>query len=155
MDAIIGDLVMAEFQKLGFIRYAGIVAVEFATGRHVVSIDPGPEHLNQNGDLHGPLLFGLAETAAIGAAISTIVGLVGDAFVVAKGGRIEYSARAESDAGPFIATSEVDAELLDRVRTDAVARRPVEFEVPVRVVDNTEKLVAEAFFTAVIRPPRT
>ncbi|MET7771512.1 PaaI family thioesterase [Nocardia sp. NPDC005366] len=153
-SATMGDLVMAGFQKLGFIQYAGIVGVDFAAGRNVVSIAPRQEHLNHNGDLHAAVLFGLAETAAMGAAVSAIVDLMGETFIVAKDGRIEYHARAKGDSGPFLATSEFPAETLERVRADIAARDPIEWEVPVRITDNTEKLVASAYFTAVIRPRR-
>jgi acyl-coenzyme A thioesterase PaaI-like protein len=59
-NATMGDLVMAGFQKLGFIQYAGIQGAEFGPGRNVVSMAPRQEHLNHNGDLHAAVLFGLA-----------------------------------------------------------------------------------------------
>ncbi|MCP2320722.1 Acyl-coenzyme A thioesterase PaaI, contains HGG motif [Nocardia amikacinitolerans] len=153
-SATMGDLVMAGFQKLGFIQYAGIEGVEFDAGRNVVAIAPRAEHLNHNGDLHAAVLFGLAETAAMGAAVSGIVDLMGETFIVARDGRIEYLARAKGSAGPFHATSEFDADTLERLRSDIAGRVAVELEVPVEIADGTGKPVAAATFTAVIRPRR-
>ncbi|MFQ6392517.1 PaaI family thioesterase [Nocardia sp. KC 131] len=153
-NATMGDLVMAGFQKLGFIQYAGIEGVEFGPGRNVVAIAPRAEHLNHNGDLHAAVLFGLAETAAMGASISGIVDLMGETFIVARDGRIEYLARAKGAAGPFLATSEVSAETLEKVRAEIAARVAIELKVPVSIADSTGKVVAAAAFTAVIRPKR-
>lgn len=152
--ATLGELVMTGFRKLGFIRYAGIEGVEFAEGRNVVAMTPGPEHLNHNGDVHAAVLFGLAETAAMGAAVSGIAAHMGESFVVARDGRIEYLARAKGAAGPFTAAAELPGETLATLRGAAEARRPVEFEVPVRITGRDDTPVAAARFTAVIRPKR-
>lgn len=153
-DADLGALVMAGFRKLGFIQYAGIEGAEFAAGRNVVTIAARQEHLNHNGDLHAAVLFGLAETAAMGASVSGIVDLMGQTFIVAKDGRIEYLARAKGEAGPFRATSVLPDAELARMRADIAARTPIEVVVPVDITDSTGKSVAAAAFTAVIRPRR-
>ncbi|MBB5914504.1 acyl-coenzyme A thioesterase PaaI-like protein [Nocardia transvalensis] len=150
----LGELVMAGFKKLGFLQYAGIDGVEYRPGRNVVGMEPKPEHLNHNGDVHAAILFGLAETAAMGASISGIVDLMGETFIVARDGRIEYLARAKGTAGPFHATSELSAETIERTRADIAARTPIELDVPVDITDSTGKSVAAASFTAVIRPRR-
>ncbi|MEV6767723.1 PaaI family thioesterase [Nocardia sp. NPDC051030] len=153
-SATMGDLVMEGFKKLGFIQFTGIEAVEYASGRNVVSMAPRPEHLNHNGDVHAALLFGLAETAAMGASISGIVDLMGQTFIVARDGRITYLARAKGEAGPFLATSELTADTIAQTRADIEARVEIELEVPVTITDATGKAVASAAFTAVIRPRR-
>ncbi|MCM6775039.1 DUF4442 domain-containing protein [Nocardia sp. CDC159] len=153
-DVALGEMVMAGFKKLGFIRFAGIEGVEYRPGRNVVTMVAGPEHLNHNGDLHAAMLFGLAETAAMGAAVSGIVDLMGETFVVARDGRIEYLARAKGAAGAFSATSELAEAQVERMRADIQARIPIEFALPVRITDGTGKLVATAEFTAVLRPRR-
>ncbi|QLY32353.1 PaaI family thioesterase [Nocardia huaxiensis] len=152
--ATMGDLVMEGFKKLGFIQFAGIEAVEFAVGRNVVRMAARPEHLNHNGDLHAAVLFGLAETAAMGASVSGIVDLMGETFIVARDGRIEYLARAKGEAGPFLATSELSAETIEKVRADIQAHTEIELAVPVTITDDTGKAVAAATFTAVMRPRR-
>ncbi|MBF6330423.1 PaaI family thioesterase [Nocardia transvalensis] len=153
-DAALGDMVMAGFKKLGFIRFAGIEGADYRAGRNVVTMVPKPEHLNHNGDLHAAMLFGLAETAAMGASVSGIVDLMGETFIVARDGRIEYRARAKGEAGPFAATSELTAAEVDRMRAEIRARNPIELAVPVDITDGTGKTVAAATFTAVIRPRR-
>ncbi|WP_019932667.1 PaaI family thioesterase [Nocardia sp. BMG111209] len=153
-SATMGELVMAGFRKLGFIQFAGIDSVEYLPGRSAVAMAPQPEHLNHNGDLHAAILFGLAETAAMGAAISGIVDLMGEAFIVARDGRIEYLARAKGEAGPIRATAELTAAELDRARSGIEGGESVELAVPVDLTDNTGKSVAAASFTAVIRPRR-
>ncbi len=154
MDSALGDLVWAGFQKLGFLQYAGMESVEYREGRNVVQIVPRAEHLNHNGDLHAAILFGLAETVAMGVSISGIVDLMGDAFIVARDGRIEYLARAKGEVGPIRATSELPGEVLSGMRADIQAGKEVELAVPVDIADNTGKSVAAASFTAVIRPRR-
>ncbi|RDI51920.1 PaaI family thioesterase [Nocardia mexicana] len=153
-NAAMGELVMAGFKKLGFLQYAGIDGVEYLPGRNVVAMDPKPEHLNHNGDLHAAILFGLAETAAMGASISGIVDLMGETFIVARDGKIEYLARAKGEAGPIRATAELSAQTIERTRADIAARTPIELAVPVDITDGTGKSVAAASFTAVIRPRR-
>lgn len=153
--AALGDLVTAGFQKLGFIRYAGITGEEFALGRYVVAMTPGADHLNHNGDLHAAVLFGLAETAAMGAAVSAVGDRMGESFIVARDGRITYRARAKGQQGPFRAAGELGTELVERLRAAVAATEPIEVEVPVALSDAAGTTVAEAAFTAVIRPRRT
>jgi acyl-CoA thioesterase len=152
--AAMGELVMAGFRKLGFIRFAGIDGVDYGPGRSVVAMAARTEHLNHNGDLHAAVLFGLAETAAMGAAISGIVDLMRDTFIVARDGRIEYLARARGEASPFRASAELSPDLLRRTRADIRARVAIELAVPVDIADIAGKSVAVASFTAVIRPRR-
>ncbi|MGV9675348.1 PaaI family thioesterase [Nocardia sp. NPDC003482] len=152
--AALGELVMAGFKKLGFIRFAGIEGAGYGPGRSVVTMAPTSEHLNHNGDLHAAMLFGLAETAAMGAAVSGIVDLMGETFIVARDGRIDYLARAKGSAGPFAATSDLGAAQVDRMRAEIRARTPIELLVPVDITDGDGKRVAAAEFTAVIRPRR-
>ncbi|WP_405134560.1 PaaI family thioesterase [Nocardia sp. NBC_01388] len=153
-SATMGEQVMAGFQKLGFIQFAGIEGVDYASGRNVVRMAAEPQHFNHNGDVHAALLFGLAETAAMGASISGIVDLLGDTFIVARDGRIEYLARAKGSAGPFLATAELTAEVIEQTRANIQSRKEIELEVPVGIADSTGKAVAKAAFTAVIRPRR-
>ncbi|MRH87046.1 DUF4442 domain-containing protein [Nocardia sp. SYP-A9097] len=153
-SATMGDMVMAGFKKLGFIQFTGIEGVEFASGRNVVSMAPKPEHLNHNGDIHAALLYGLAETAAMGVAISGIVDLMADIFIVARDGRITYLARAKGELGPFTATAELSEELVAKTRANIKSHTEIEFEAPVTITDSTGKAVAAAAFTAVIRPRR-
>ncbi|MET9491862.1 DUF4442 domain-containing protein [Nocardia sp. NPDC006630] len=153
-SATMGEQVMAGFQKLGFIQFAGIEGVDYASGRNVVRMAAEPQHFNHNGDVHAALLFGLAETAAMGASISGIVDLLGDTFIVARDGRIEYLARAKGAASPFLATAELTAEVIEQTRANIQSRTEIELEVPVSITDSTGKAVAKAAFTAVIRPRR-
>lgn len=153
-SATMGEMVMAGFRKLGFIQFTGIESVDYAPGRSVVSMAAGPEHFNHNGDIHAALLFGLAETAAMGASISGIVDLLGDTYIVARNGRIEYLARAKGEAGPFSATSELTPEAIATTRANIESRTEIELEVPVTITDVTGKPVVSAAFTAVIRPRR-
>ncbi|MGW3546010.1 PaaI family thioesterase [Nocardia niigatensis] len=153
-NAAMGEMVMAGFQKLGFIQFTGIEGVDYAPGRNVVRMAARPEHFNHNGDIHAALLFGLAETAAMGASISGIVDLLADTFIVARDGRIEYLARAKSEAGPFSATAELTPETIAETRANIESRTEIELEVPVTIADVTGKPVARAAFTAVIRPRR-
>lgn len=104
--------------------------------------------------MHAALLFGLAETAAMGASISGIVDLLADTFIVARDGRIEYLARAKGEAGPFSATAELSPATIAETRANIRARTEIELEVPVIITDDTGKEVARAAFTAVIRPRR-
>ncbi|MBF6240029.1 PaaI family thioesterase [Nocardia otitidiscaviarum] len=153
-SATMGALVMDGFKKLGFIQFAGIDAEDFASGRNVVRMAARPEHLNHNGDIHAAILFGFAETAAMGAAVSGIVDLMGETFIVARDGKIEYLARAKGTASPFLATSELPDGAVETMRANIESRTEIELAVPVTITDSTGKAVATATFTAVIRPRR-
>lgn len=153
-SATMGAMVMEGFKKLGFIQFAGIESEDYASGRSVVSMPARPEHLNHNGDVHAAMLFGLAETAAMGASVSGIVDLMGDTFIVARDGKIEYKARAKGELGPFLATSELPDGTVEAMRANIEARAENELAVPVVIADSTGTTVATATFTAVIRPRR-
>jgi GTP cyclohydrolase III len=87
----------------------------------------------------------------MGASVSGIVDLLGATFIVARDGRIEYLA----GEGRGLATSELSAETLDKVRADIAARVSIELEVSVDIADNAGKSVAAAAFTTVIRSRRS
>lgn len=149
-----GDLVMAGFKTLGFIQFAGIDGVEYGDGHFVIATDPKPEHFNHNGDLHAALLFGMGETAAMGAAVSGLMDLLANAYIVTSGGAIQYLARAKGTKGPFTATSDIPADVYAQARADVVAGVPVDLPVPFSISDNTGTAVAEGSFAAIIRPRR-
>jgi acyl-coenzyme A thioesterase PaaI-like protein len=154
VDKAMGELVMAGFKKLGFIQFAGIDNVDFGNGRNAVAMTPKPEHLNHNGDIHAAMLFGLAETAAMGASVSGIVDHLTDSFIVTSGGHIEYLARARGTAGPFTATSEIPADVYAAARAEVAAKSPTEFQVPFVITDNDGRAVSRGAFTAIVRPRR-
>ncbi|MFR9753293.1 PaaI family thioesterase [Nocardia sp. 004] len=148
------DPVLAGLRRLGFVQYSGVQWKEFSPGRSVLSMAPRAEHLNHNKDLHAAVLFGIAETSAMGASVSAIGDWVDETYIVVRDGRIEYKARAKGDTGPFVVTSAFSAELLAKIQADVAARVPVEFEAPADIADSTGKIVASAGFTAVFRPRR-
>ncbi|NUS42108.1 MAG: PaaI family thioesterase [Mycobacteriaceae bacterium] len=148
------DLIIAGFQKLGFIQFTGIEGVETGNGRSVISMTPKPEHLNHNGDVHAALLFGMGETAAMGAAVSGLWDLMAESFVVTSGGRIEYLARAKGAAGPYTATSDIPPADYAAARTAAEQGASLELEVPFTVADADGREVSRGGFVAIIRPRR-
>ncbi|WP_018178629.1 DUF4442 domain-containing protein [Jongsikchunia kroppenstedtii] len=149
-----GELVAAGFNKLGYIQYAGIDELGFGPGQADLVVTPEPRLLNHNGDIHAANLFGLAETAATGAAVTAIFDLLADAYVVVKTGRIDYLARAQGDAGPFRVRTDLTEQLVQGMRDDVQAGNPIEMPVPVTISDSTGKDVAAAEFAVIIRRKR-
>lgn len=148
------DLVMSGFKQLGFIQFTGIDGVEGGDGRTVIAMAPKPEHLNHNGDVHAALLFGMGETSSMGAAVSGLMHLLANAYIVTRGGQIEYLARAKGTEGPFTSTSDIPADAYARARADVEAGVPVDLPVPFSIANADGKEVAHGSFAAIIRPRR-
>jgi acyl-coenzyme A thioesterase PaaI-like protein len=100
------------------------------------------------------VLFTLAEFAGMGAAVNGLMDVFDRLYVVARDGRISYTARAKAAAGPFTASALVEPARHAACRAAALAGERIELEVPVRITDAQGTLCAEAVFTAVVRPRR-
>ena len=78
-----------------WVRFLGAEPVEMADGRCVMRLRPKDVHLNHNGTVNAPILYGLAEVAGAGAVTAGMMDLLATAYVVVKRADIEYLAPAQ------------------------------------------------------------
>jgi acyl-CoA thioesterase len=150
-----GETTDTDFHDLGFIQFLGVEGRENADGRTVVALTPQRRHLNHNGDLHAAVLFGLAETAGVGAAVSGVMDLLGTSFVVVRDAQVEFLARARGTVAEFVATGTVEPDEYATGCAAARAGEPTELRSVAEVADPDGKACLRVAFTIVVRPRRT
>jgi acyl-CoA thioesterase len=141
-----------DFNNLGFIQFLGVEGREHAEGRTVVALTPQPRHLNHNGDLHAAILFGLAETVGVGAAVSGVMDLLATSFVVVRDAHVDFLARARGSVTEFVATGTVDTDDYARGCAAARAGEPTELRSVAEVTDPDGNACLRVVFTTVVRP---
>jgi acyl-CoA thioesterase len=141
----------SQFTEMEWIRFLDIEPLLAEAGRAVVRLRPKPVHLNHNGTVNAPILFGLAEIAGAGAVVAGMLEEASSSYTVVRRANIEYVALATGDV---TATGNIASSVFIQALEDVTARRPVEVEVPVTISDAAGTLVASASFVIAIRPRR-
>jgi acyl-coenzyme A thioesterase PaaI-like protein len=134
-----------------WVRFLGAEPVEFADGRCVMRLDPKGVHLNHNGTVNAPILFGLAEVAGAGAVTTGMMDLLTTAYVVVKRAQIEYLAPARHTV---TAVGTVDPSVVAAAKADVTAGIPVDVDAMVAITDDTGRTAVRATFTIAVRPQR-
>src|ERR1700733_6339996 len=137
----------SQFTEMEWIRFLDIEPISAEAGRAVIRLRPKPVHLNHNGTVNAPILFGLAEIAGAGAVVAGMLKEASSGYTVVRGAKIEYLAPAR---GEVMATGNVASSVFDGALKDVMARRPVEVEVPVTISDAKGTPVASATFVIAI-----
>jgi acyl-coenzyme A thioesterase PaaI-like protein len=135
-----------------WVRFLGAEPVEFADGRCVMRLNPKGVHLNHNGTVNAPILFGLAEVAGAGAVTAGMLDLLTTAYVVVKHADIDYLAPAHHTV---TAVGTVDPSIVAAAKTDVAAGIPVDVDTTVEITDGTGRTAARAKLTIAVRPQRT
>lgn len=89
---------MAETQNrfdFEWVRFLGAQMIEAADGRCVMRLRPKSVHLNHNGNVNAPILYGLAEFAGAGAVTTGMIDLLATAYVVVRRATIDVTADVE------------------------------------------------------------
>ncbi len=141
----------SQFTEMEWIRFLDIEPLSAEGGRAVIRLRPKPAHLNHNGTVNAPILFGLAEVAGAGAVVAGMLQEAASSYTVVRSAHIEYLAPARSDV---TATGRITSSVFIKAIEDVTARRPVEVEVPVTISDGAGTRVARASFVIAMRPRR-
>jgi acyl-CoA thioesterase len=141
----------SQFTEMEWIRFLEIEPLSAEAGRAVIRLRPKPVHLNHNGTVNAPILFGLAEIAGAGALVAGMLQEASGSYTVVRSAHIEYVAPARGDV---TATGNVALSVFLKAIEDVTARRAVEVEVPVTIADAGGTQVARASFVIAIRPRR-
>jgi acyl-coenzyme A thioesterase PaaI-like protein len=134
-----------------WVRFLGIEMTQSDPGEVTLRIDPKPEHLNHNGTVNAPVMFGLAEAAGAAAVVMGFLDLLGMTYSVVRHVEMDFIAAAR---GPITATGTVPPGEVDRVRAEVEAGRPAEIQIPVAVNDSAGRTVARIGMVLAIRAPR-
>lgn len=141
----------SQFTEMEWIRFLDIEPLSAGAGRTVIRLRPKPVHLNHNGTVNAPILFGLAEIAGAGALVAGMLQEAASSYTVVRSANIQYLAPARGDV---TATGSIASSVFIKAVEDVAARRPVEVEVPVTISDAAGTLVASASFVIALRPRR-
>jgi acyl-CoA thioesterase len=141
----------SQFTEMEWIRFLDIEPLSAEAGRAVIRLRPKPVHLNHNGTVNAPILFGLAEIAGAGAVVAGMLEEASSSYTVVRSASIEYVAPARGDV---TATGEIASSVFTKAVEDVAAQKPVEVEVPVKIADAAGTLVARASFVIALRPRR-
>ena len=140
-----------QFTEMEWIRFLGIEPLSSEPGRVVIRLQPRSVHLNHNGTVNAPILFGLAEVAGAGSVVAGMLEQAAASYTVVKKASIEYLAPARGDV---IADALLPGHLSAQALAGVSAGRSFDATVPVNVRDSAGALVASAEFTIAIRPRR-
>jgi acyl-coenzyme A thioesterase PaaI-like protein len=134
-----------------WIKFLDIEPLPGEAGQVVIRLKPRSVHLNHNGTVNAPILFGLAEVAGAGSVVVGMLEQAAASYTVVKKASIEYLAPARGDV---LADAVLPGHLSAQALADVAAGRSFDATVPVNVRDSAGVLVASAEFTIAIRPRR-
>jgi acyl-CoA thioesterase len=140
-----------QFTEVEWIKFLGIELISSEPGRVVIRLQPRSVHLNHNGTVNAPILFGLAEVAGAGSVAAGMLEQAVPSYTVVRKASIEYLAPAHGDVN---ADALLPGHLSAQALADVSAGRSFDATVPVNVRDSAGALVASAEFTIAIRPSR-
>jgi acyl-CoA thioesterase len=141
----------SQFTEMEWIQFLDIEPLSAEAGRAVIRLRPKAVHLNHNGTVNAPILFGLAEIAGAGAVVAGMLQEASSTYTVVRSAHIDYLAPARGDV---TATGGIGSSVFSKAVEDLTANRPVEVEVPVTIDDAAGTRVASASFVIAIRPRR-
>jgi acyl-coenzyme A thioesterase PaaI-like protein len=134
-----------------WVKFLGIEMTKSDPGVVTLRINPEAEHLNQNGTVNAPVMFGLAEAAGAAAVVMGFLDLLGMTYSVVRHVEMDFLAAAR---GPISATGRLPAEEVERVRAEVEQGQSVDIEIPVDVTDESDRTVARISMVMAIRAPR-
>ena len=146
-----GQEVAKPFTEMPWVKFLGIEMTKSDPGVVTLRIDPEAEHLNQNGTVNAPVMFGLAEAAGAAAVVMGFLDLLGMTYSVVRHVEMDFLAAAR---GPISATGRLPAEEVERVRAEVEQGQSVDIEIPVDVTDESDRTVARISMVMAIRAPR-
>jgi acyl-coenzyme A thioesterase PaaI-like protein len=112
---------------------------------------PKPEHINHNGHVNAPVIYGVAEVAGAGAAVMAAGAAGTGAYTVIRKGTIEYLRPAH---GGITASSKLDGAVAAEVQRSLEAGEGCDIEVEVVLTDANDIVTGTCQFVVSLRPRR-
>ncbi|BBX97840.1 YiiD C-terminal domain-containing protein [Mycobacterium lacus] len=112
---------------------------------------PKPEHVNHNGHVNAPVIYGVAEVAGAGAAVLAAGAAGTGAYTVIRSAEIDYQRPAR---GGITATSKVDSAVASDVQRALKAGQGCDIDVDVSLTDAENTVTGTCRFVVSLRPPR-
>ena len=112
---------------------------------------PKAEHINHNGDINAPVIYGVAEVAGAGAAVLAAGAAGTGAYTVIQSATIEYQLPAH---GGITASSKVDAAVAADIQRTLEAGGGCDVDVAVTLTDANETVTGTCRFVVSLRPRR-
>ncbi|MEV0945545.1 YiiD C-terminal domain-containing protein [Rhodococcus sp. NPDC049939] len=113
---------------------------------------PKPEHINHNGDVNAPVIYGVAEVAGAGAAVVAAGAAGTGAYTVIRSATIAYQRPAN---GGITASSRVDPAVAADIRRTLQAGEGCDIDVDVSLTDASGTYTGACKFVVTMRPRRT
>lgn len=115
----------------------------------VIMQRPKAEHLNHNGHVNAPVIYGVAEVAGAGAVVMAAGEALAGAYTVIKTAAIEYRRPARSG---ITASATMDPQEAEHMRDELRAGRGYDANVEVLLTDSTETDTGTCRFAVSLRP---
>ncbi len=112
---------------------------------------PKAEHVNHNGHLNAPVIYGVAEVAGAGAAVLAAGAAGTGAYTVIRSATIEYHHPAR---GGITASAKVDPTVGSVVRRALDAGQGCDIDVDVSLTDAEDTITGNCRFVVSLRPLR-
>ena len=113
---------------------------------------PKPEHVNHNNAINGPVVYGVAEVAGLGAAVLGMLDLLPTTYTVVEAAKIAYAAPATAG---LIASSRVDPSVATDARAAVERGEATRLDAEVTLTDPSGRTTGSCIFTIALRPRRT
>lgn len=112
---------------------------------------PKPEHINHNGDVNAPVIYGVAEVAGAGAVVMAAGAAGTGAYTVIRSGTIEYLRPAH---GGITASSRVEPAVAADIQPALSAGEGCDINVDVSIADANDTPTGACKFIVSLRPRR-
>ncbi|RVW03069.1 DUF4442 domain-containing protein [Rhodococcus xishaensis] len=113
---------------------------------------PKPEHINHNGHVNAPVIYGVAEVAGAGAAVMAAGAAATSAYIVIRSATIEYQRPAQ---GGITASGKVDPSVAAEIQRALQAGEGQDVDVDVSLTDQDGTITGACKFVVSMRPNRT
>jgi acyl-coenzyme A thioesterase PaaI-like protein len=118
----------------------------------VVLRRPKPEHLNHNGHVNAPVIYGVAEVAGAGAVVIAAGDAGTGAYTVIRDAAIKYDRPAH---GGVTGTAKLDSDTAEHLRQELRAGRGYNAAVRVTLTDAENTPTGTCDCTVTLRAPRS
>ncbi|RVW06399.1 DUF4442 domain-containing protein [Rhodococcus spongiicola] len=112
---------------------------------------PKPEHINHNGHVNAPVIYGVAEVAGAGAAVVAAGAAATSAYIVIRSATIEYQRPAQEG---ITASGKVDPSVAADLQRTLQAGEGRDIDVAVSLTNEDGTSAGTCTFVVSIRPNR-
>lgn len=138
--------------EMPWIKWLDLDTTIETDGTLVVSMSrPKPEHINHQDAINGPVAYGVAEVAGLGAAVLGMLDLLSSTYTVVESATIAYEVAAKAG---LIAKGRVEPSVAAAARAAVERGEPAQLHVDVALTDPSGRATGTCSFTIALRPRR-